>query len=204
MTTAHVLEQLPFWIEGDLSTQACEAVQAHLDLCPSCRATAEDLRTSQAWLREALEPPFDATDREALRRAVMDQLRQAQRTAPARPLRLRPVLLAACAAALLVAGLARLLDRPVQTTQPLVTPSAAFAAAQATVPLAASPHPVQANQDRPVSSRTRPHPPQAAPGPFSASPTRIEFQLPDSNIRIVWLAQATPLPNPNDSSLEAL
>jgi hypothetical protein len=50
--------------------------------------------------------------------------------------------------------------------------------------------------------RTRPR--EEAKGTPSTSLTRMEFQIPDSNIRIIWLAQAKPLTDRNDAPQEAL
>ncbi|MCM2249397.1 MAG: zf-HC2 domain-containing protein, partial [Geothrix sp.] len=69
--TIHVLDQLPFWVEGDLSAADLAAVEGHLAECPACRAAAEHLRISQTWLRDALASPFSVADEGAWQRAVM-------------------------------------------------------------------------------------------------------------------------------------
>jgi anti-sigma factor RsiW len=202
MTTNHVLEQLPLWIEGDLSAQASDAVQAHLADCPTCHATAERLRTSQLWLKEAMEPPFEASDLVDLRQNVMGQLRQEQVTPPVRGLAVRPTLLAACAAVLLVAGLAwrqeRTLAVPAPAQKPVTSPIADA------VPLHPDPSPVQLARIHPGDIQARIRPKKTAETAPSHGLARLEFQIPDSNIRIIWLAQATPLPDQDTTPQEAL
>lgn len=203
MTTEHVLEQLPLWIEGDLPDQAAEAVQVHLAACPSCQAAAEQLRTSQLWLKEALEPPFDASDFADLRQKVLGQIRLEQAAPPVRRFAIRPALLAACAA-LLVIGLAWLQERPHVVAPPLQKPAASPLVAATAIPADPSPPQIQVAQAHSAAVRMRARPREEAKATASAGITRMEFQLPDSNIRIIWLAQATPLPDRNDAPQEAL
>lgn len=191
MSTRHVLDRLPLWVEGDLSAQEAETIQSHLDQCADCQAAAERLRTSQAWLRESLAPPFDAVDHAALRDAVLAQVRS--EPSPRRIPRLMPrtALLAACAAALLIAALLPLGHRlpgpppPVASATPI--PSAH--------PLPFVPHPVS----HPLPRAARARPLRMARAEPPSGPSRIEFQTSDPSIRIIWLAQATPPTDPNPS-----
>ncbi|MFN7956964.1 MAG: zf-HC2 domain-containing protein [Holophagaceae bacterium] len=184
--TRHVLDLLPLWIGGDLDATDLDAVDRHLAQCPDCRAAAEDLRVSQAWLREALASPFDATDAERLRQGVMAQIPAGAR--PARRLHLRPALLAA---ALLVAALVWRehagtgTPASVQAPHPSVPSAPAASAPSTPLPeLTALPPP-----------RTRPRPRSRPASPAPDEPARIEFQTADPTIRIIWLAQARPLPD---------
>ncbi|MDE3032332.1 MAG: zf-HC2 domain-containing protein [Acidobacteriota bacterium] len=198
MSTRHVLDRLPLWLEGDLPEREAEAIQNHLNHCPDCQAAAERLRTSQAWLREALAPPFDAADHAALREAVMAQVRSAP--SPRRLSRLVPraALLAAGAAALLIAVLIPLRRR-------LPAPLPQVASAPSLPP--AHPLPPPPSRSAPNSSiplqMTRNHPLRMARVEPPPGPTRIEFQTSDPSIRIIWLAQATPSPDPNPPLPEA-
>jgi len=79
MMSPHVLDRLPFWVEGDLAPDDIAVVQGHLAQCPACREAAERLETSQRWLREALATPFDLQDTSQLRLQVMTQLRAGSR-----------------------------------------------------------------------------------------------------------------------------
>jgi anti-sigma factor RsiW len=186
MTSPHVLESLPFWIEGDLDPAAMTAVEAHLDQCPPCREAAGQLRTSQAWLREALASPFGAEDRARLHHQVMERIR-AERTP--KPL-LRPALLAACAASLLLAALVWRLERKSPASLPLASTSEVPEG-----PLAAGPQPrPTAPVAAPAPRLARHRPSQPAEDPAPGEPARFEFQTSDPTVRIIWLAQARPLP----------
>ncbi len=198
MTMRHVLDQLPFWVAGELSEGDAEAVQDHLNHCPDCRAAAEALRTSQTWLREALAPPFDAADHAALREAVMARVRL--ESSPRRIARLRPrtALLAAGAATLLMAVLI-----PLRHRLPGAPPSvASTASAPAARPL--PPPPFHPGPNPPTLPRlARPRPMRMARAEPAPGPARIEFQTSDPAIRIIWLAQAMPSPDPNPPLPEA-
>jgi hypothetical protein len=198
MTNRHVLNQLPFWIAGDLDAPETEAVQAHLDQCPDCRAAAEALRTSQAWLREALASPFDAADYAALRESVMAHVRL--EPSPRRIARLTPrtAVLAAGAATLLMAILIPLWHRT-PGAPPSVASTASAPAARPLPPPSFHPGP-----NPPTLPRlARPQPLRMARAEPTPGPARIEFQISDPAIRIIWLAQATPSPDPNPSIPEA-
>lgn len=189
----HVLDQLPLWIEGDLDPTEQVAVDTHLDQCPDCREAAEQLRASQSWLRETMTSPFDASDQERLRRKVMDQVRAEIVPKPVRRLAVRPGLLVACAATLLIATFtwrhAQPMIPPPPSTQPtVVTP----------LPTFPQPLPAQAQTDplRMARAHTPPHARREAPSLPQEEPARIEIQTSNPNIRIIWLAQAKPLPEP--------
>lgn len=190
--TRHVLDLLPLWVEGDLDAPTQAAVDRHLADCPPCRRAAEDLRISQAWLREALDPPFEAGDHADLQAAVLAEL-QAPAAAPL-PWR-RPALLAA-AATLLLAGLPWALRHP-----PLAGPAPAPAPSPSPP---ANPDPSRVSE--PVREPAPPRPSSAARAPGAVrpsppaspegAPTRIEFRTADPSIRVIWLAQAAPATEP--------
>ncbi|HEX4846168.1 MAG TPA: zf-HC2 domain-containing protein, partial [Geothrix sp.] len=168
--TIHVLDQLPLWVEGDLATAEMAAVDRHLGDCPACRAAADRLRTSQAWLREALAPPFDAGDHESLRHRVMDQIR-AERRPSERRLRTRPALLAACAAILLVATLTWRQERPAPG------PPAPMAALKSNPePAPEAPSLARAEPARIAPRSARPPMAVAPADTPPEAPARIEFQ----------------------------
>lgn len=202
--TPHVLDQLPLWVEGDLDLQEHLSVEGHLAQCPECRAASEQLRASQAWLRAALDSPFSPEDRERLRRKVMAQLHAEPAPRPLGRLTSRHALLAASAATLLLALSWRLSPRPATSAvPPQILPS--------------QPHgSVQPALSRPAAAPAWPPVPLARAAPTSypasraevldppgAAPARIEFQTADPSIRIIWLAQAKPLPETTPSAPEA-
>lgn len=198
--TTHVLDQLSLWVEGDLPHDAAAAVEDHLTECPACREAADRLRQSQAWLREALASPFDSTDQGRLRQAVMDRIRTEPLGAPTRWFAPAPVLLAA-AAVLVVVVLTW--NRPHGKANPI---SAAGSAPMAETTAPAPPLPPRLQLAKAAhaqaQARSRPRPgPEILP---QGEPTRIEFQTADPTIRIIWLAQATPLPDANPSLEEKL
>jgi hypothetical protein len=193
--TSHVLDLLPLWVEGDLNGTEQAAVDSHLAVCPACRSAAEQLKTSQAWLREAMAAPFDASDQGRLRRRVMDQIRTEIPAKPVRRLTVRPALLAACAATLLVATLVWRRGRGDDGGAPLLLPSPLPEVVQPPTP----PDPPSNRVDRQTASLHHPRgrpasKPDLEPTP-QGEPTRIEFQTADPNIRIIWLAQARTLPD---------
>jgi hypothetical protein len=197
--TSHVLDLLPLWVEGDLTATERAAVDRHLAVCPACQSAAEQLKTSQAWLREAMAAPFDASDQDRLRRRVMDQIRAEIPAKPIRRLAVRPALLAACVASLLVAtlvwrrghevegGIPQLMPPPLPE---VVQPPSAPDLPSSTVgrQTASLPHP-----------RGRPAPRQDLEASAQGEPTRIEFQTANPTIRIIWLAQSKSLPETTPS-----
>lgn len=189
--TPHVLHQLPLWVEGDLDAADMAAVDRHLAQCPDCRSAAGDLRANQNLLREAMASPFEASDREGLRRQVMAQIRAEAAERPVRRLLPRPALLAACAASLLLAFLWWRQDPVAAVPQPAPVPK----------PLMQAPllPPTMAVRRDPLP----PHPRGPVASPREAPPsTRIEFQTADPTIRIIWLAQSKSLPDPTPSTEE--
>ncbi|HJV49090.1 MAG TPA: hypothetical protein VJ549_07430, partial [Geothrix sp.] len=178
-------------------------LEGHLAECPTCQAAAESLRTSQAWLREALAPPFVPIDHENLRLAVITQLRTEAAAKPVRRLATRPALLAACAVSLLIATLVwRRGPREAVQLFGLEGPPAPKTMAVAPPPDA---QPSHAPRETPRLAQPSPRMAltQKAGSPPPAEPARIEFQTADPNIRIIWLARATPLPDTNPSLQEA-
>lgn len=198
--TMHVLDLLPLWVEGDLPRDTAVTVEDHLIGCLACREAADRLYQSQTWLREALASPFVSADQDRLRQAVMARIRTEPTGAPTRRFAPAPALLAA-AAVLVVVVLTW--NRP----RKLATPGFASGSATATETAAPAhplpPRPELAKAAPPqAQARWRPRPdPAALP---RGEPTRIEFQTADPTIRIIWLAQATPLPEMNPSLEEKL
>lgn len=192
MTTPHVLDQLPLWVEGDLSSRDHAEVQAHLALCSSCRAEADRLRTSQAWLREALDSPFEAADRDQFRRRVMDQIRSEPVRSPHRRLLPRPVLLAAGAAALMIITLVWHQARPGAVSPPEAEAPTAATLPQAKAATEGPPRQALGDPTRAAPRVARYHPVAEANPPRHEAAARIEFQTADPTIRIIWLAQAKP------------
>jgi predicted anti-sigma-YlaC factor YlaD len=196
--TMHVLDLLPLWVEEDLPRETAAAVEVHLVECPACREAADRLRQSQTWLREALASPFVAVDQDRLRQAVMDRIRTEPLGAPTR--RFAPALLAA-AAVLMVVVLTW--NRPQGKANPL---SAVGSAPMTETASPAHPLPPRlelAKASHPqAQAHSRPRPDSTALP--QGEPTRIEFQTADPTIRIIWLAQATPLPNANPPLEEKL
>lgn len=203
MTAHHVLDLLPFWAGGDLTREETEAIEHHLFECPSCQLAAAKMKTSQAWLREAMASPFEASDRERLRRGVMDRVRTEPSQRPTRRLAV-PSALFATAAALLAAFLTwspyggGTVPAPVQGTPP--PPKVAEKASPPiSQPMTAHPEIARATH---LHARSLPR--QEPESPPQGEPIRIEFQTSDPNIRIIWLAQAKSLPDTNPSLEEKL
>ena len=191
--TPHVLDQLPLWVEGDLGASDLAAVDHHLAQCQTCHAAAEDLRTSQRLLRASLASPFADADALRLRQRVMDQVRMEARPRPVRHLALRPALLAACAASLLIGVLTwrQGPGHPIPPALPL-----APAPPMATMPPEkfASPSLLATRETLPQrAAHPRPAAKPEAESPPLGEPARIEFQTADPTIRIIWLAQAKDL-----------
>lgn len=183
MTASHVLEQLPLWVGGDLAEVEAAAVQAHLDRCPDCRAAAQSLAESRAWLLEDAVPPFTAEDRVRLRAEVMAQIRAEK---PGR-VQLWPRLLLAAA----VLGwilLSQGSPRP-------VPPSVAQRREPVALPLVV---PDPASAPVPVRRIRRPPVPPAPPEVPETALARIELQTDNPNIRIIWLARSTAPVAPPD------
>ena len=184
MSDRHVLSQLPLWVEGDMEGREASAVEAHLAACESCRAEAEMLRESQAWLKSA-PPPFGAEDRDSLRREVLARIRSA-------PAGRKPTLVWWGAAAMAAAAslLIALFHHGRSEAASLPAPSVAVIVPPTTAPVAPTLRVVSIARRHPVP---RPLDPEAGPGA-----SRIELQTSNPRIRIIWLARAT---TPPDGSL---
>jgi anti-sigma factor RsiW len=202
MTSPHVLDQLPLWVGGDLDTTRAAEVEGHLATCATCRSTAEQLKTSQAWLRDAMAPPFTTDHRDHLRRVVMDQVRAEAAVRSTHQLAIRRNLLAACAASLLLATLVWRQQRGTRALAPrLLAPPLSQVGKGPSQP---DPQPFRTEPRLASSAQARPH---SAPGrsfepPPLGQPARIEFQTADPTIRIIWLTQAKTLPEPHPSPEE--
>ena len=183
MTELHVVDRLSLWVGGDLAENDRDAVQAHLDRCPECRAAARALTESRAWLLQDSVPPFTAEDRLSLRADVMARIRAEH------PRRLRswPQLLLAAAA---LGGVLLYQNRP--RPEP---PSVAQRPAPAALPVPAPDPPSPAI---PVH-RVRRHPSPIIPTEVpELALARIELQTDNPNIRIIWLARSTAPVAPPD------
>lgn len=200
--TVHVLDQLPLWVVGDLSAADLAQIEGHLAECPACAAAAEGLHTSQAWLREALAPPFVPIDHENLRHAIMAQIRTEAAAKAVHRLAIRPALLAACAASLLIATLIWRRDRPAVASAPGIPASMATLRPGVEPTQEASPRLARHDPARVLLPPTRPRTAVAPADSPPEGPARIEFQTADPTIRIIWLARATPLPDTNPSLQE--
>lgn len=203
MTTQHVLDQLPLWVEGDLNAREMAAVEGHLAECPACQGAAKHLKNSQNWLRDAMASPFAASDQGRLHHRVMDQIRAEAASKSLRRFTVRPALLAACAASLLVVTLVWHQQRGDEIQAPLLVAQPPPKVAEQ--PSQPGPQANAAGQTLSPSAHIhpRPVPAQASESPPPGEPTRIEFQTSDPNIRIIWLAQAKPLPGTNPTIKEA-
>ena len=168
MTLRHVEDQLPLWVEGDLGAEEAVAVEIHLAACAACREAAEALRESQAWLRSDAAP-FNAEDREDLRRAVLARVQ-----GPARGAWWGAGIAALAAAALLIFFVR---PHPVEAVASLPAPPA-----PAPAPVAPPERVVRVARRHPVRP---PLEPSAGPGA-----SRIEIQTDNPQIRIIWLARA--------------
>jgi len=197
--TPHVLDQLPLWVEGDLSTPELAAVEAHLAQCTACRLAATELQASQSWLRETLASPFDASDQERLRRSVMEQIKIEPTPKPVRRFATRPALLAACAAVLIIATFSWRQTQPVAPAPTLASPSLP---ADPPVPGAITPTLAPSAPVRAAPAREA-LPPMKVPVLPREEPARIELQTADPTVRIIWLAQAKPLSEPTAITPEA-
>lgn len=182
--STHVLDLLPLWVEGDLPTGEALQVEAHLSGCETCRAAAEALRSSQAWLKEAPGAPFEAADHARFRGEVMASLRQATRKR--RAFRLRAALAVAAAALCALLGTLRSRGRTADLPAPTV------ARTGPTSPVL-PPQPAQGERTRHPSARRRPEAP-VRPLPALA---RIDLQTSNPQIRIIWLPPQTAPTEPS-------
>lgn len=205
MKTAHVLEELPLWVGGDLAEREAAAVRAHLGHCSVCFKAAEALRESRAWIQEADAPPFTFEERRRLRLDVMARLQAdpPRKGRGAMPFPgLRPLLLGAAALGLFLAvkGLPR--SPSDRRNQVAVQALPQFQPARSgPVPASSAapiPHPRTARARAPVK-------PAEDSAPSEAPLSRIEFQTSNPQIRIIWLAraegaQAEPHPSPDHAT----
>ena len=202
MKTPHNLEQLPLWVEGDLSEGEASSVQAHLAQCSTCRKTVEAIRASQAWLKKDEPSPFTLGDRQELRREVMARIQadHLKRTPAGRVfLKTRPLLLLAVAFGLFfaVTGLQRRQQKP-----------AVLVAEQVPPPPVSAPVPAPPSFTRRAPVRATPAPRTAirseAMVASESALSRIEIQTGNPQIRIIWLARAEPTPAAPDPSTDRL
>lgn len=228
MTTSHVHDLLALHAGGDLDPTDTVRVEAHLATCPDCLALAQAYAESRAWLAAAPDAPFSGGERRAIREAVMDQVRrEARPRVQARIPAWKPLLGVAAALMLLLAGLRAW--QPTTSPAPSLAQVSKPQTASHDTPVADASRPAQATSGAATSARTGPTDcPDTAPtmaqerptrtvqmarlqapadsasdGPQPlAAPTRIEIQTDNPNIRIIWLAQATPEPTGTPSPKE--
>lgn len=183
----HVLDRLPLWVGGDVEVSEAAAIEAHLAQCESCRAEADALRRSQAWLKDAGVPPFGAEDREALRRAVLAQVASAP-SVGRRWVGWGAAALAAASILLLT------LSRKAVPAPEALAPHLATAE-----PLRPAPESVP-----PIRVARRHAPPPRPELVRTAGPgaSRIEIQTANPRIRIIWLARATQPDSPSHLTKE--
>lgn len=181
MSSRHVTDLLPLWIEGDLDARGSREAEAHLAECGPCRAEAEALRESQAWLKSAA-PPFSEEDRDELRQAVLARIQAPEERVP-KVWWIAPL----AAAALLIVFL-----RPHPAAVVAVLSPAPPLPASRSFPLLPVAKPLRAARRQVIPP---PLEPDAGPGA-----SRIELQTSNPQIRIIWLARATV---PSDGSLHS-
>ncbi|HTL98519.1 MAG TPA: zf-HC2 domain-containing protein [Holophagaceae bacterium] len=190
MIARHITHLLPLWVEGDLDARASAAVEAHLGLCEFCRAEADALRDSQAWLKSGGLPPFHDADRDRLRREVLARIGTEPRAPQRRAMGWGAAVLVA-AATLVVLLFHRERPEPARGPAPRVAAAVPAVVPPKSIPapLPLVPRPVLVARRHPVPS----HPdPDEAAGPGAS---RIEMQTSNPQIRIIWLARATPRPD---------
>ncbi|HXC16951.1 MAG TPA: zf-HC2 domain-containing protein [Holophagaceae bacterium] len=175
MSSRHVTDLLPLWIEGDLDARESRAVDAHLAACGRCRTEAGALRESQAWLKSAAPPPFSVEDRDELRQAVLVRIQAPERRVPK-----VGWIASLAAAALLIVFL-----RPHRATAIAALPPAPPLPAPRSFALLPVVKPLR------TVRHTLPPPLEPAAGPGAS---RIEIQTSNPQIRIIWLARATVQP----------
>ena len=202
MKTAHVIEQLPLWVEGDLAANDLSTVEAHLTQCPECFKAAANQKESQAWLKGAEAPPFTPEDRHQLRLQVMAQIQAEslqKRNGTIQWLKIRPLLVAAASLSLF------LVVKSLLHSHPEASVMVAESVQPKSHPLQSEPNAIPPGLAPRVHVRSArlntPAIPAAAPTLPESTPSRIEFQTSNPNVRIIWLANAKSVPTePNPSS----
>jgi hypothetical protein len=74
MNCAHSERDLALFVEGDLGPAALHAIEGHLAECRTCRALAEDLRTTQATFKDLRQEIVDPASVLDVRRRVLVEL----------------------------------------------------------------------------------------------------------------------------------
>jgi len=203
-------ELLPLYVGADLPEAEMTAVADHLAGCNRCSGLAADLNESASWFRGAETPVFDDSEMHRLRSAVNRRIDD-EIAAPGLPglmdriialLGWRPALVATAGAIFLLAVLLYSF-RSGSEPRPAVTPDIVRKAEIRDVDESPKPdrpqaEPVRrkrprkraANRRTNLVARTWPKTDLSASRP--TEPLRIEMQTADPNIRIIWLAQASP------------
>ena len=67
-----VLANIASYLDGELETTACDAIDRHCAECPSCATLVQGLRETVGLCREAATAPLP----DAVRRRALDRVRQ--------------------------------------------------------------------------------------------------------------------------------
>lgn len=70
MNCKQVLANISGYLDGELDGPACDAIEQHRRLCPSCSALVESLRETVGLCRQAASVPLPAAVRERARESV--------------------------------------------------------------------------------------------------------------------------------------
>ena len=229
MDTTHVTKKLPLWAGGDLARPEMDRIQAHLDVCPACRAEAESYVEAMSWLRQPPDPPFTQGERVALRKETMEKIRMAN----SRPRKgALPWLLLAAALPVGIL-LYRALEKPpggasapliahsqanggtvVRASGELPLPGTEQTTAQQpqqsagnqapgvpSVPGASGSHPVAHRATAQPAASARPAPPlQPAHQERDSTVTRIEIQTENPRVKIIWFARSGTQQSSSDNT----
>jgi len=176
------------YVGDDLDRSRAERLERHLELCPSCRDLAQDLRRDLRRLRELDSAAAADPDLGSVRAAVMAKI-QSRRTPPA--VFVEPRLLAALAAVVVVVVLALLFR---EGREPAVShiavrenPSPAPVAAADPQPAVAFEAP-QAADSRVARAEPSPREPVARTSPSApVEPMTIKILTDDPEVVIYWI-----------------
>ncbi len=195
MRCERVCKLISGYVGDDLSRGDGAAVQAHLLGCESCSAVVHELRESLEFVRGHSEARGSTADYDAIRDAVLRELRVGRQRRDWRPI----LAFAACTAVvalafslILIATVRRHVDETAQDPplgQPAVSRSPAPEEARTT------PYPpvVAPTKDRRQRTRRR-NSVRAPRGDDHGAPAdvdseammRVEFQTSDPTVRIIW------------------
>jgi anti-sigma factor RsiW len=75
-TCKEIMANISGYLDGELATTACDAIEEHCRTCPSCAAIVESLRETVGLCRRAASTPLPDAVRERARenvRRLLDQ-----------------------------------------------------------------------------------------------------------------------------------